>query len=490
MLEEGIAARVAAGRRRGRADAADAPPTRRIAEDRASLPGQRTARACRRATGRAARQTADAFYGYGQYAEAAELYRAALQKGGEDANLVNIRLGAALALAGQRAEAEAAFRAVTGPRAELAQYWLIWLRAGRPEPADSIPAGPPRPSHFATGAIRPLPRRARRPVTRRAADAFRRHDRDGAGAARRPARPAGRALASARRPARPAPAGGARARRRAPMPAARSAARSIPRSAARRRARSPAGAVAPGPARLLRRGHALDRRAVDRAAPGSDRATGSTCCRGSARPRAPCSAIARISTVEVRHALSAFGPSDFVLEDEPRRKRSPRRRRSRSERIRRSASWSRGSRPSAGSSEDAAPVAPAHRGQRAEGFRWETGTDGLLLWVEGAPRGPLVGQSIACDRRTRPAWRRRPGGGRVREARAVPRRPLQRRRRRARLGRLADFGRALLRSAAAAASRAIAAPRAGRGSTRSPASAAEPRPACSAPNSRPIRCAS
>jgi signal transduction histidine kinase len=31
----------------------------------------------------------------------------------------------------------------------------------------------------------------------------------------------------------------------------------------------------------------------------------------------------------------------------------------------------------------------------AQGFRWETGTDGVLLWVEGAPRGPLVGQSIA-----------------------------------------------------------------------------------------------
>jgi signal transduction histidine kinase len=30
-----------------------------------------------------------------------------------------------------------------------------------------------------------------------------------------------------------------------------------------------------------------------------------------------------------------------------------------------------------------------------DGFRWETGCDGLILWVEGAPRGPLVGQSIA-----------------------------------------------------------------------------------------------
>ena len=56
---------------------------------------------------------------------------AALQKGGEDANLVNTRLGAALALAGRRAEAEAAFRAVTGPRADLAGFWLAWL-ARRP----------------------------------------------------------------------------------------------------------------------------------------------------------------------------------------------------------------------------------------------------------------------------------------------------------------------------------------------------------------------
>ena len=69
----------------------------------------------------------DAFYGYGDYAQAAELYRAALQKSGVDASLVNMRLGEALARAGQRAEAEAAFQAVTGPRAELASLWRLWL---------------------------------------------------------------------------------------------------------------------------------------------------------------------------------------------------------------------------------------------------------------------------------------------------------------------------------------------------------------------------
>jgi tetratricopeptide (TPR) repeat protein len=93
---------------------------------RAALAGLRT-RAMAAATGAAAHSAGDAYYGYGQYAEAAELYRAALQKGGEDAGLVNLRLGASLALAGRRPEAEAALRAVAGPRADLAAFWLAWL---------------------------------------------------------------------------------------------------------------------------------------------------------------------------------------------------------------------------------------------------------------------------------------------------------------------------------------------------------------------------
>ncbi|HVQ08717.1 MAG TPA: hypothetical protein VMS43_09810 [Allosphingosinicella sp.] len=102
--------------------------TRRSAEDRASLAGERTA-ALAGNDGAAVLRLGDAYYGYGEYGPAAELYRAALQKGGTDANLVNTRLGAALAQAGRRAEAETAFRAVTGPRAELAQFWLLWLQS-------------------------------------------------------------------------------------------------------------------------------------------------------------------------------------------------------------------------------------------------------------------------------------------------------------------------------------------------------------------------
>lgn len=98
----------------------------KIEQDRASLPGLEK-KAMAESNGKLALATGDAYYGYGEYAKAAALYRAALEKGGVDANLVNTRLGMALALAGQKAEAEAALKAVSGPRADLAGYWLIWL---------------------------------------------------------------------------------------------------------------------------------------------------------------------------------------------------------------------------------------------------------------------------------------------------------------------------------------------------------------------------
>lgn len=44
---------------------------------------------------------------------------------------------------------------------------------------------------------------------------------------------------------------------------------------------------------------------------------------------------------------------------------------------------------------DSAGAAAAAQPAPVEEFQWETGPDGVILWVEGAPRGPLVGQSIA-----------------------------------------------------------------------------------------------
>jgi hypothetical protein len=100
--------------------------TNRAAQARAGLARART-QALAAATGAPSLAAADAHLGLGQYAPAIELYQAALQKGGEDINVINVRLGMALALAGRRPEAEAVFRAVTGPRADLGAFWLAWL---------------------------------------------------------------------------------------------------------------------------------------------------------------------------------------------------------------------------------------------------------------------------------------------------------------------------------------------------------------------------
>jgi tetratricopeptide (TPR) repeat protein len=100
--------------------------TSKAAQARTGLARSRT-QALAATTAAPALISGDAHLGLGQYEPAVELYQAALQKGGEDPNLLNSRLGMALALAGRRAEAETAFRAVVGPRADLAAYWLAWL---------------------------------------------------------------------------------------------------------------------------------------------------------------------------------------------------------------------------------------------------------------------------------------------------------------------------------------------------------------------------
>jgi tetratricopeptide (TPR) repeat protein len=93
---------------------------------RAGLKARETA-AMTAATGTAAMTAADGFLAQGNYITAANLYRTAIQKGSVDPGTANARLGIALALAGQRAEAETALRSVTGPRADLAALWLAWL---------------------------------------------------------------------------------------------------------------------------------------------------------------------------------------------------------------------------------------------------------------------------------------------------------------------------------------------------------------------------
>lgn len=98
----------------------------KVASDKASLPGlEKEARAA--ANGRMALATADAQLGYGNWAKAAELYKLALEKGGVDTNVVNTRLGFALANTGDKAGAKAALANVTAPpRGQLARFYTIW----------------------------------------------------------------------------------------------------------------------------------------------------------------------------------------------------------------------------------------------------------------------------------------------------------------------------------------------------------------------------
>ena len=94
--------------------------------DRASLAASATA-AKAAADAKKAMTTAEAYYGYGDYAQAADLYRVALTKTGVDKDLANLRLGMALARAGDKAGATAAFNAAGGAQAQVAKLWLTYL---------------------------------------------------------------------------------------------------------------------------------------------------------------------------------------------------------------------------------------------------------------------------------------------------------------------------------------------------------------------------
>ena len=99
---------------------------RNVKGDRESLDGEKSA-ALSGADPKKAITLADAYYGYGEYQTAAELYRAALGKSGVAANVANLRLGMALARAGDYAAAREVLSQVSGQQAEAAAYWLAWI---------------------------------------------------------------------------------------------------------------------------------------------------------------------------------------------------------------------------------------------------------------------------------------------------------------------------------------------------------------------------
>ena len=71
----------------------------------------------------------DRFYGLGDYAKAAEIYRKTLGKSGVDPEVVNLHIGMALARAGDKAGATEALNKVTGARADIAKLWLAYVQS-------------------------------------------------------------------------------------------------------------------------------------------------------------------------------------------------------------------------------------------------------------------------------------------------------------------------------------------------------------------------
>ena len=69
----------------------------------------------------------DAYYGYGDYAQAVAMYRGALTKAGADKDLANLRIGMALAQSGDKAGATAALTAAGGLQSDIAKLWLAYV---------------------------------------------------------------------------------------------------------------------------------------------------------------------------------------------------------------------------------------------------------------------------------------------------------------------------------------------------------------------------
>ena len=125
VLDEGFAAK-AIDKSRGTFSQLYSLSSTRSQGDRASLAASATA-AKAAADAKKAMTTGEAYYGYGDYAQAADLYRVALTKSGVDKDLANLRLGMSLLGAGDKAGATAAFNAAGGVQAPVAKLWLTYL---------------------------------------------------------------------------------------------------------------------------------------------------------------------------------------------------------------------------------------------------------------------------------------------------------------------------------------------------------------------------
>ena len=112
MLQKELFDRANAGERSSGRETLDA--------DAADAPSRNSARA--------AYNIGNAYFGYGQYDKAAEMYRVALTKSDVNRDVTQLRYGMALAMAGQKDAAQAELAKVGGEFTELANYWSLFAK--------------------------------------------------------------------------------------------------------------------------------------------------------------------------------------------------------------------------------------------------------------------------------------------------------------------------------------------------------------------------
>ncbi len=110
----------------------------RAADHKKVLP-EVAADARKAADGKIAMSAGDQYFSIGDYANAAQMYQLAVDKGGTDHELALERLGMAQAEQGQWAPAKAALQQVTGARAPVAKMWLAYIDSKTASPAPSAP---------------------------------------------------------------------------------------------------------------------------------------------------------------------------------------------------------------------------------------------------------------------------------------------------------------------------------------------------------------
>jgi hypothetical protein len=104
--------------------------TAKAATDHAALPNY-IKQSIAAPTGKVARGTADALFGFKEYPKAIEMYQLAQKKGGVEPRVINMGLGESYALSGDKASARTAFAAVDGESADIAKFWMLWLDLGK-----------------------------------------------------------------------------------------------------------------------------------------------------------------------------------------------------------------------------------------------------------------------------------------------------------------------------------------------------------------------